>query len=105
MTKKKNPGLLMPDHVFSRITAIPPQYLREQGITALVLDIDNTLTTHDNPELPADVAAWLAARKAEGIQLAVASNNHEPRVAPFAQKIGVKWVSDAGKLDTFLCFL
>jgi threonine synthase len=47
--------------------------------------------------LPADVAAWLAARKAEGIQLAVASNNHEPRVAPFAQKIGVKWVSDAGK--------
>ncbi len=97
MTKKKNPGLLMPDHVFSRITAIPPQYLREQGITALVLDIDNTLTTHDNPELPADVAAWLAARKAEGFQFAVASNNHEPRVAPFAQKIGVKWVSDAGK--------
>ena len=97
MAKKKVSGLLMPDHVFSRITAVTPEYLKQQGITALVLDIDNTLTTHDNPELPADVAAWLDARKAEGIQFAVASNNHEPRVAPFAQKIGVKWVSDAGK--------
>ncbi len=87
----------MPHIVFSRITAIPPEYLRENGITALVLDIDNTLTIHDDPALPTDVAAWLEARKAEGIQLAVASNNHEPRVAPFAEKIGVKWVADAGK--------
>ena len=97
MTKKTHPGLLQPDLIFSRITAITPACLKEQGITALVLDIDNTLTTHDCPELPQDVAAWLEARKAEGFQLAVASNNHEPRVAPFAQKIGVKWVSDAGK--------
>ena len=97
MKEKKKPGLLMPDHVFARITAITPEYLKQNGVTALVLDIDNTLTTHDSPELPADVAAWLDACKAEGIQLAVASNNHEPRVAPFARKIDVKWVSEAAK--------
>ena len=86
------PTLLVP-----RITDLDPAALYAQGYRGLLLDVDNTLTTHDNPQLPADVAAWLEARKAEGFQFAVASNNHEPRVAPFAQKIGVKWVSDAGK--------
>ena len=97
MSFRKKPGLFLPDTVFPRITAVTPEFLKERGITALVLDIDNTLTTHDSPELPADVAQWLEARKAEGFQFAVASNNHEPRVAPFAQKIGVKWVADAAK--------
>lgn len=90
-------ALLQPDAVFCRITSITPEYLRSRGIRALVLDIDNTLTTHDNPELPPPVEAWLRARQAEGFLFAVSSNNSEARVAPFAQKIGVQWVSNAAK--------
>ena len=90
-------NVILPDAVFARITSITPEYLRAQGITALVLDIDNTLTAHNSQQLPPDVQAWLEARKAEGIQLAVASNNSEERVAPFASRIGVKWVSCAAK--------
>ena len=89
--------LLLPDARFSGITAISSEYLRSHGIRALVLDIDNTLALHDDPALPPDIAAWLAARKAEGILLAVSSNNAEERVAPFARRIGVQWVSKAHK--------
>lgn len=89
--------LLWPDAVFCRITSITPQYLRSRGIRALVLDIDNTLTEHDSPRLPPEVAAWLEARKAEGFLFAVSSNNSEARVAPFARSIGVRWVSNAAK--------
>ncbi len=89
--------IFLPDAAFSSVAAITPAYLAARGITALVLDIDNTLTTHDDPNLPAPVAAWLEQMRAAGIQLAVSSNNSEARVAPFAQKIGVKWVSKAGK--------
>lgn len=89
--------LLQPDAVFSRITAIPLSYLQARGIRALVLDIDNTLTAHDSPALPPQVADWLQACRAAGIQLAVSSNNSEARVAPFARQIGVQWVSGAGK--------
>ena len=34
---------------FHRIYEIQPEWLREYGISVLLLDVDNTLTTHDNP--------------------------------------------------------
>ena len=36
--------LLTPDYIFKSIECISPDFLREKGITALVLDVDNTLT-------------------------------------------------------------
>lgn len=38
--------LFLPDAVFTGAAAITPEYLRENGIRALVLDVDNTLTGH-----------------------------------------------------------
>ncbi len=92
-----NRSLFLPDAVFSGVAAITPDYLAARGITALVLDIDNTLTIHNDPNLPAPVAAWLDAMRSAGIQLAVSSNNNPARVAPFADKIGVQWVANAAK--------
>ena len=89
--------LLWPDAAFDGVAEITPQYLQAKGIRALVLDIDNTLTTHDSPHLPPAVGAWLAACRAAGIRLAVSSNNSEARVAPFASAIGVDYVANAAK--------
>lgn len=36
--------LLTPEYIFRAIEAITPEFLRQHGITALVLDVDNTLT-------------------------------------------------------------
>ncbi len=85
--------LFEPAFIFSRITAITPEFLKEQGITALVLDIDNTLTAHGSQELPADIAAWLKKMKAEGFALTLSSNNVKSRVQPFAEKLGLEYIA------------
>ncbi len=90
-------SVFWPDAVFHRITSVTPQYLQQHNIRAIVLDIDNTLTAHDSQHLSPAVEQWLVQRKAEGIRFAVSSNNGEERVAPFAEKIGVQWVSKAKK--------
>ena len=65
--------LITPEYVFKDVTHITPEWLAAKGITALVLDIDNTLTADRSQELPDEVAGWLdtldrlsaAAKKAE----------------------------------------
>ncbi len=76
---------------------ITPALLRSIGVRGLLLDIDNTLTTHDNPEPAAGVAEWVALMKQSGIQLRLISNNHEPRVAPFAKKLGIPCICESWK--------
>ena len=44
--------LITPEYVFKDVTHITPEWLAAKGITALVLDIDNTLTADRSQELP-----------------------------------------------------
>lgn len=44
----------------------------------LLLDIDNTLTTHDNPVPAAGVEAWVAGMQAAGISLCLVSTTTRP---------------------------
>lgn len=43
-------SLFMPDRVYNDIYEITPEVLTSQGIRALILDIDNTLVTYDDPK-------------------------------------------------------
>ena len=86
-------SLFVPRHVFRNVTHITLPFLRRRGIKALVLDVDNTLTGHGSQELRADISRWLQSMKDEGIRLMLASNNTKKRVAPFAKKLGVDYVS------------
>ena len=47
--------LVTPEYVFKNVTHITPEWLAAKGITALVLDIDNTLTADRSQELPDEV--------------------------------------------------
>lgn len=89
--------LLQPTYMFQSAASITPEFLCAQGITALVLDIDNTLTGHGSQTLPAHIAAWLAAMQAAGIDMEVVSNNTKARVAPFAARLGLRFTSFACK--------
>ncbi|MCR5601394.1 MAG: YqeG family HAD IIIA-type phosphatase [Ruminococcus sp.] len=85
------------DHAFRKAVDITPEFLKKHGIKGLILDVDNTLTTHDNPA-PADgIAEWLGNMKANGIKLIIVSNNHADRVKKFADPLGLDFVSDSGK--------
>ncbi|MFQ9093480.1 MAG: YqeG family HAD IIIA-type phosphatase [Ruminococcus sp.] len=76
---------------------ITPHLLEKLGVRGLLLDIDNTLTTHDNPVPAPGVEAWVAGMQAAGISLCLVSNNHPPRVAPFAERLGLDFVCEGKK--------
>lgn len=76
---------------------ITPQLLEKMGVRGLLLDIDNTLTTHDNPIPAPGVESWIAGMQAAGIRLCLVSNNHPPRVAPFAERLGLDYVCEGKK--------
>lgn len=88
----------MPDRIFTRFSDVTPELLHELGITALLLDIDNTLVTYDDPEPTTEVLEWLESLKNEGISAAFVSNNSDPsRVERFNEKLGLFAVSRAKK--------
>ena len=81
--------LITPEYVFQDVTHITPAFLARKGITALVLDIDNTLTADGSQELPAEVAAWLDDLRKAGVRLTIVSNGTPRRVAPFSRELGL----------------
>ncbi|MEM1483936.1 YqeG family HAD IIIA-type phosphatase [Oscillospiraceae bacterium PP1C4] len=86
-----------PDFYFKRVFNITPAWLRAQKISVLLLDVDNTLTTHDNPEVEAAVCDWIAKMNAAGIKLLIISNNKPERVKPFSDKLGLGCIAHARK--------
>lgn len=89
--------ILTPEYLFKRVESIRPEFLAAQGITALVLDVDNTLTGDGSQVLDDSVQAWLADMRAAGVSLTILSNNTAGRVRPFAERIGLDWVAMACK--------
>lgn len=90
-------GLFTPTLLRRRITDVTAADLQALTATALLLDVDNTLTLHDSPQLDAAVAEWLAARRAEGLALMIVSNATRERVEPFAARVGLPFVWRAAK--------
>lgn len=86
-----------PNYVFNSISDISLAFLEKEGIRALILDLDNTLTTHNNPIPKPEINAWLDEMKAHGLPMMIVSNNHYERVKPFADALGLPFVPDGKK--------
>ena len=85
--------ILLPDIKLERITDISIQLLNKFDIKALLLDVDNTMSTHHGTVLTDGLTEWIAEMQQGGIKLCVLSNSKEKRVAPFAQRIGLPYIS------------
>ena len=70
--------------------------LYQEGYRGVIFDIDNTLVAHG---APADARAvrFFAHLKALGYRCCLLSNNNEPRVRTFNEKIRVKYIYKAHK--------
>lgn len=99
---------LMPDRMVPGFACVTPEMCREMGILGLICDIDNTLATYDDDDMPAAVEEWIGTMKAAGIGVAFVSNNTEARVTRFiggrdirgfadAHKPGVRYFKDAAE--------
>lgn len=90
-------SLFKPTYAVRSILEITPDALKKRGIKALVLDVDNTLATHNSPEPAIGVPAWIREMKRAKIKLLIVSNNNAERVKPFAEKLDLHFVPDGAK--------
>ncbi len=90
-------AIFKPNYFYDKIWDISVDFLTCNNIKCVLLDVDNTLTTHDNPAVHEKALIWLDEIKAADISAVIISNNIEPRVAPFADSIGVRYVCHAQK--------
>ena len=82
-------ALLLPDYRVRRVTDIKPAFLRELGVLALLLDVDNTLSTHGGQTPLKGLAEWIRSMREQGILLLILSNARKRRVEPYAGSLGL----------------
>ena len=95
--KRRGSGRFHPDHRFATVDEITPEWLRSQGITAVLVDADDTLVPGDNRPVASAAVKWVAKLKQAGIAVAILSNGTPARVAALAEHLGVIAFALAGK--------
>ncbi len=88
---------LTPTYMFARYDDVTPEFLRERGIRALLIDIDNTLAPYEQPDPDDRILAWFDRLAENGIKVALVSNNHAPRVERFNRTLGLIAYADSKK--------
>ena len=89
--------LLKPEIKLRGITDITVELLIKNNIKALLLDIDNTMSTHHGTILTNGLLEWIKYMQDNGIKLMVLSNSKRFRVEPFAARIGLPFISSGCK--------
>lgn len=88
----------LPDFYFDKYSDITPQFLLENNIRTLLLDVDNTLAPYEQSEPDEKILAWLSALKENGISFAFISNNSSPdRINLFNKSIGAPAYAKSAK--------
>ncbi len=82
-------SIFTPFEMFGKIVDITPEYLKENNIKTLLLDVDNTLSRHHEGILYKGVAEWLEKMQKNGIGLLIVSNSKNCRIEPFAKTVGL----------------
>lgn len=88
--------MFFPDTYVASTYVIDFEKLYEDGVRGLIFDIDNTLVPHGEPADQRAVAMF-AKLKEIGFECCLISNNQEPRVKMFNEKIQVNYVYNAHK--------
>lgn len=74
---------LVPDLFVHDISAIDLNKLKENGISAVILDLDNTLDSHETKTPSARALSFLEELKAGGFLVCVISNGKRRRVEAY----------------------
>jgi len=88
---------LIPDMIVESVHKIDLDFLRNKGITSLILDIDNTLLPKKAKFLDEDTVEWLEKTKEKGFKICLVSNNTRKRVNQLREKTGIPGIAWAIK--------
>lgn len=87
----------IPDRIFESYRDLSPEFLRKEGIRALILDIDNTLIPYEEDVPTDELYAWFTALRENGISVSFVSNNRKKRLAVFNEKLSLPAYSTSCK--------
>ncbi|MCL2332202.1 MAG: YqeG family HAD IIIA-type phosphatase [Actinomycetia bacterium] len=89
--------MAIPNYYYRSVRQVTPAWLAERGLSAVIVDLDNTILPRYTDEIPADICAWAAALIEARVPVALLSNNHRKRVAAYAKRLGFTPLSGAVK--------
>ena len=91
-------SLFQPERYFSRTSAIDVEAdIQGKGFSHVLLDIDNTVLSRADHQVPSDVRLWLAHVRAAGIKTCFLSNNFHGNVLELAEELDMPIVAKALK--------
>jgi len=90
-------NLLCPNSMANSLLEIDVLLLQQQGVSGIILDLDNTILPWDSAEIRPEAAAWLHRAMDLGLKVGLVSNNRQLRVAEFAAKFAIPFAARAFK--------
>lgn len=89
--------MLRPDAVVASVTEVTPDFLRERGVRAVLVDLDDTLLAAGSERLEPLFEGWLESLRDAGMPVVILSNGSHARVAHWAERLGVVGLPLMGK--------
>lgn len=80
---------LYPDIILQSIHDLDTDYLKEEGISGIILDLDNTLVPLGDRHVSPRVCRWVDDLKEEGFKLYIVSNSTPGKGGKLAQQMDV----------------
>ncbi|WP_390406839.1 YqeG family HAD IIIA-type phosphatase [Lacticaseibacillus jixiensis] len=90
-------AIFKPTWLVKAVYGLTPERLHEQGIKAILTDLDNTLIAWNNPDGTKELHSWLKTMQEAGITVMVVSNNNHDRISRALSKLALPFVSRALK--------
>lgn len=88
---------LLPVMMADRLTDLTPELLKENGISLLMMDFDNTIVPYTTDVPTKEMFSWLQMMQSSDIRLCVVSNSHNNRVKIFCKQQGLDCITHARK--------
>ncbi|MDR1494258.1 MAG: YqeG family HAD IIIA-type phosphatase [Planctomycetaceae bacterium] len=92
-----------PHYRFGSIVEISFEWLKEQGLSTLLLDVDSTLKYYSSPQILPEVADWIDQQSACGIRFCLLSNGRQHRIRKTADMLKLPYLAPAYKPLPFGC--
>lgn len=84
--------MIYPKEYFNSVKDIDINFLKENNIKGLILDVDNTLISLDK-KMPAGISEWAKSMKNSGIKICILSNSNKlDKVESVAKIIEVPYI-------------
>lgn len=91
-------SILRPSVFLDKVTDITPEFLKERGIKAVLLDVDNTITSYISKEPYPGSIELIRELEKNGVAVYIVSNNRsKKRIKEVAGKFGLPFVNIAMK--------